>query len=123
MKHLVPDLKYCKKLKGIVNDSNFYWWIKENKLSQGRGKKPIIKKEYRVNDKMSFAIPGKYYITEYPAPTAGEMIRELDKKGEHYNILNTTKWKLFSTFDDNWREFFEDKKLENALAKALIQLN
>lgn len=99
MKHLVPDLKYCKQLKGIIKDCEYCYM--DDKLSQ--------------IDKDRIMLEWENVI---PAPTAGEMIKE-------YNFVIYSKIEkgLIYCVQTKQCETYKDKKLENALAKALIKLN
>jgi len=125
MKHLVPDLNYCKKLKGVientiayVDDDGFFYSPSIEAFN-----KPIISKVY-------------------PAPTTGELIKELLFQGYLINIeyceitkkeIKQARFKysgynlLITTYGKNKKVIpvliDKEKKLENSLAKALIELN
>jgi hypothetical protein len=109
MKNLVPDLKYCEKLKGIINKSVHWTKDGESLHISGDGKASSI-----------LLLEGFY-----PAPTAGEMIRKLPNIiGEYYLSLSKTRVS-YLPLDRFGGELmsFQHKKIENALAKALIYLN
>ena len=107
MKHLVPDLKYCKKLKEIIKDCEFQCITKGGGAYAGRD----TRKKIKMNT-----------IKYYPAPTAGEMIKWIEKNHDRVSIIYDHLGTSLMVGKKN-EIYLSNKKLENALAKALIELN
>lgn len=101
MNHLTPDLKYCKQFKklGLFKDCKFKFMYHD------------LDDKYVVADNF-LNYENK---TDYPAPTVGEMVRELKNEIEGLEH-NEENWVVVGNFIG----MIEDKKLENALAKAII---